>query len=78
MTPAEQRHDLALYQRDCINERARDEAMQSAHAAGYDASYDGVLRHDNPHPPGSDEHRAWEAGHLQAAGVRREWEESNG
>jgi hypothetical protein len=52
------------------------QAILAAHEAGYDANYEGVLLRDNPHTEGSGEYGAWEAGHLQAQSVRREWEES--
>lgn len=54
-----------------------EQRMEAAHEAGYEANYEGVLLRDNPHAAGTDEHRAWEAGHLQAAQTRREWEEAN-
>ena len=57
---------------------ATEQQIHAAHQSGYDANYDGALIGANPHATGSDEHRAWEAGHLQAASVRREWEECNG
>lgn len=55
-----------------------EQQMHAAHEAGYEANFEGVLRAHNPHPADSAEHRAWEAGHLQAASVRRDWEEING
>lgn len=57
---------------------ASEQAILDAHEAGYEANYEGVLRKNNPHPADSAEGRAWDAGHLQAASVRREWEECNG
>ncbi len=52
------------------------QAILRANEEGYDANYEGVLLRDNPHAKGSDEYRAWEAGHLQAQSVRREWGQS--
>lgn len=54
-----------------------EQLMQAAHEAGYEANYEGTLLSGNPHAEGSDEYRAWEAGHLQAADTRREWEDAN-
>ena len=51
-------------------------AILRAHQDGYDANYEGVLLRDNPWVEGSPVYRAWEAGHLQAQSVQREWEES--
>jgi hypothetical protein len=62
---------------DEMGNNTDDTARAFANAIGYEACLDGVLLRDNPHAVGSDEFRAWEAGHLQAASVRREWEDCN-
>jgi len=53
------------------------EATATAHEAGYDANYEGILLRDNPHAEGTAEFRAWEAGHLQAQATRNDWELCN-
>ena len=44
----------------------------AAHEAGYEANYEGVALHRNPHPAASALYRAWESGHLQAQDARNE------
>lgn len=54
-----------------------DSNLNEIHQAGYDANYEGVLLHQNPHAPLSHAFNAWEAGHLQAQNTRDEWELCN-
>lgn len=52
---------------------AENVRLHEIHDAGYEANYDGELLSDNPHDDGTDEYRAWEAGHLQAQDARNDW-----
>lgn len=54
-----------------------EQHLHAVHEAGYEANYDGVLLHQNPHPPLSQEFNAWESGHLQAQNTRNDWELCN-
>ncbi len=61
-----------------LADNERQGRLTAAHEAGYEANHEGALLRDNPHAADTAEYRAWEAGHLQAQSVRREWEQSNG
>jgi hypothetical protein len=56
---------------------AENVRLHAIHDAGYEANHEGTLLGSNPHPAGSIEYRAWEAGHMQAQDVRDEWELCN-
>ncbi len=56
---------------------AENVRLHEIHDAGYEANHDGELIGSNPHPAGSIEYSAWEAGHLQAQDARDEWEMCN-
>jgi hypothetical protein len=55
----------------------RAPSVWAAFEAGQRANFDGILLRGNPHIAGSNEARAWEAGHIDAQRQRDEWEDAN-
>jgi hypothetical protein len=76
LTATEIAYENAPFSTDATIE-AENARLHGIHDAGYEANYDGELIGSNPHPAGTIEYRAWEAGHMQAQQTRDEWELCN-